>query len=314
MTNHTARHVASRGGPGHAPLQGAHFPATGTKEPQAGGVTQPTAGIVSVAIIEGGPGSALPAFVWQLQEAINVQLVDDHLHGFGLGVVFEWAGDVWQGGPGGTRVRVLRQENVVEVKVRVPDELAWRTKEPRRGLLVLLATATAQADHAAHRAKVPFDAERYLDAMQGAADIFDLAWQVPTEGLDAVRLAMPEAEAAESSREAEPSGEGRDIGELLAADQVVLTFPISTKEQMDTVLKLEEAVEPALTGNGSGFLDGNEIGDGTFALFLMGVDEDRFKAVVLPLLRRFGYCPESYTLSKGPVTLVRRCPTPGNGR
>jgi hypothetical protein len=256
-----------------------------------------TVGVLSVGMIEGGPGSPLSAFIWQIQEAINVQLVDEEENGYGLGVVFVWLGDAWDSGSKVTRVKVHRDEQVVEMRVAVSDELAWWTDEPRLGLLRLLEGAVARADDAARRAKVPFDATRYLDAMQGAAEVFDLDWRPHAGGLEAVRSAMPKAEST-PSRDTRPWDAA---AEFLADDQLVLTFPVSTKAEWENAWKLEEEVEAALGDDGLGFVDGNEIGEGTFALFLMGVDETRFEAVVRPVLARFGYGPESFTLTKGPV-------------
>ncbi len=126
-----------------------------------------------VGIIEGGPGSRLPATIYAIQHLANAALEQAQGDGFDLSIRFQWAGRAWDPGAAGLRViQVSKKHRSVDVDVFVADEIAWSRKHSLEAAIGLYAAAIEAAAAAARRRKAPFDHEAYARALESASGHF----------------------------------------------------------------------------------------------------------------------------------------------
>jgi hypothetical protein len=246
-----------------------------------------------VGIIEGGPGSALPDAIGTIKAAANVVLDSAPTDSFDLAIRFQWAGAAWRPHGDGARVlRVSQEHRSVDVDVVVADAVAWHSEEPMRAAMALYAAAIESAGVAAARRRVPFDPDAYMGALRSAGSTLGVE-VAPFPPRDLPGSAMASNGPAAATGDGPPDAEADAVGDHGA---VTITFTARSPADVERLFSLEDDVEDALHEAGIGDLDGNEVGEGLFTLYLDGLSTDRFAAIVVPVLERHGYGPSSYVL------------------
>lgn len=65
---------------------------------------------------------------------------------------------------------------------------------------------------------------------------------------------------------------------------IEISLPVPDRAALDGAFQLERSLQDALEGSGIGFVDGNEVGDGAFVIFIHGRSLPRLRRVVKSVL------------------------------
>ncbi len=227
----------------------------------------------------GAPRSAAGGVVETIRDVLRRET--SALPGAEINLVFDFTAT--RSGLG--RPKLLREHNAVRVDIRVPESL-WRSPEPEVELMASIRAALLLAFETLDYERIEYPREGYSAALGKA----EAALAEGPRSVPAVALMTREKRFIDRSSR----GRGgrrhnrRGCGEAMRYEEpelqfVEVRFEIDSERALKQVYRLEGLLGRVVEEAGVGELDGNEIGEGLYVIFISTEEPSAAE----DLLRRF---------------------------
>jgi hypothetical protein len=184
-----------------------------------------------------------------------------------------------------------RKDKILMVQVAVPEEAAFR-ENSAAFFLEAIRAAIRLAKPVFEKAGIPYDADADLAVVDQVAQ----EWRATTSSGD--RVPPIPAEALSVAKEPKRQ-RARDRWHWLSIHLKLSDGAAGTKAERDELFTLQEHLERIALRKNVGELDGNEIGEGWFVIYLTGRNASKMYDALAGALHRFEARPGSYAMKRG---------------